>query len=44
MFELLAEALLIGFVLDCFFGDPYWLPHPICLIGNFIAKGAVLQL
>ncbi|MEE0741861.1 MAG: adenosylcobinamide-phosphate synthase CbiB [Emergencia sp.] len=39
MFELLAEALLIGFVLDCFFGDPYWLPHPICLIGNFIAKG-----
>lgn len=39
MFELLAEALFTGFLLDCLFGDPHRMPHPICLIGNFIAKG-----
>ncbi len=27
----------IAFVLDMFFGDPYWLPHPICLIGKIIS-------
>lgn len=32
-------ALSLGFVLDLLFGDPYWLPHPICLIGKMIAKG-----
>ena len=31
--------LSIGFVLDLIFGDPHWMPHPICLIGNMIAKG-----
>lgn len=30
-------ALLIGFVLDLIFGDPYFLWHPIRLIGNLIA-------
>lgn len=30
-------ALALGFLLDLFFGDPVWLYHPICLIGNFIA-------
>lgn len=30
-------ALGIGFILDCIFGDPRWLYHPICVIGNFIA-------
>ena len=30
-------ALGIGFLLDLMFGDPYWLPHPICLIGSLIS-------
>lgn len=30
-------ALGIGFILDCILGDPRWLYHPICVIGNFIA-------
>lgn len=29
-------ALLLGFLLDICFGDPRWLYHPICLIGNLI--------
>ncbi len=29
-------AIAAGFVLDLIFGDPHWLPHPICLIGNLI--------
>lgn len=39
MIEILIIALVIGFILDMIVGDPYWLPHPICLIGNFISKG-----
>ena len=35
MFTVLAIAS--GFILDLIFGDPHWLPHPICLIGNLIA-------
>lgn len=31
-------GFFIGFVMDLLFGDPYWLPHPIRLIGNLIAK------
>lgn len=27
----------IGFLLDLLFGDPRWLYHPVCLIGNWIA-------
>ena len=30
-------AIASGFILDLIFGDPHWLPHPICLIGNLIA-------
>ena len=29
-------AIIAGFILDLMFGDPHWLPHPICLIGNLI--------
>lgn len=29
-------AITAGFILDFLFGDPHWLPHPICLIGNLI--------
>jgi len=31
--------LLIGFLLDSLFGDPYWLPHPIRLFGKLISVG-----
>lgn len=31
-------ALAAGFVLDLFFGDPHWMPHPVCFIGNMISK------
>ena len=30
-------AIVAGFILDLIFGDPHWLPHPICLIGNMIS-------
>lgn len=32
--------IIIGaaFLLDFIFGDPQWIPHPICLIGNMISK------
>lgn len=30
--------LLIGFVLDCFLGDPHSLPHPVRLIGKLISR------
>ena len=30
-------ATFAGFLLDLMFGDPYWLPHPIRLIGNGIS-------
>ncbi len=29
--------LLIGYVADIMLGDPYWLPHPVRFIGNFIS-------
>ena len=31
-------AVLLGFVIDCFLGDPVWfLPHPVILIGKLIS-------
>jgi len=30
-------SIICGFILDLIFGDPHWLPHPICLIGNLIS-------
>ena len=29
-------GFFLGFVLDLLFGDPYWLPHPIRMIGTLI--------
>ena len=29
-------ALAAGFILDLMIGDPRWLYHPVCLIGNLI--------
>lgn len=34
---LLLLAIICGFILDLIVGDPRWLPHPICLIGNLIS-------
>jgi adenosylcobinamide-phosphate synthase len=31
------SAFFLGFILDLLFGDPYWLPHPIRLIGKLIS-------
>lgn len=31
-------AFFLGFLLDLLFGDPYWLPHPVRLIGSLIAR------
>ena len=33
----IAVALLIGFFIDCFLGDPHRLPHPVVLIGKLIS-------
>lgn len=33
----IAFSIFTGFLLDCIFGDPRRLPHPICFIGNFIS-------
>ncbi|HIV80429.1 MAG TPA: adenosylcobinamide-phosphate synthase CbiB [Candidatus Avanaerovorax faecigallinarum] len=33
----IAFSIFTGFIFDCIFGDPRRLPHPICLIGNFIS-------
>lgn len=30
-------AFLLGFLLDLILGDPYWIPHPVRLIGKLIA-------
>lgn len=32
------ELIIIGYVLDLLFGDPYWIPHPIRFIGQGIKK------
>lgn len=32
-----SAALLTGFVIDCILGDPYSIPHPVCLIGKLIS-------
>lgn len=34
---MLLFAIIAGFILDLLIGDPRWLPHPICLIGNLIS-------
>ena len=30
-------AFVSGFLLDCLFGDPYWMPHPERFMGNLIS-------
>lgn len=36
---IMAGIIVIAFALDAIFGDPYCIPHPICLIGKLIFKG-----
>lgn len=31
-------AFFFGFILDLFLGDPYWMPHPIRLIGGLVSR------
>lgn len=35
--ELSLLALVLGFIMDLLWGDPKWMYHPICLIGNLIS-------
>ena len=37
MLKWTALALVLGFFIDLLVGDPRWLYHPVCLIGNLIA-------
>ena len=40
--ELTIPGLLLGFLLDCFLGDPHSIPHPVVLMGkliSFLEKG-----
>ena len=30
-------AFVSGFLMDCLFGDPYWMPHPVRFMGNLIS-------
>jgi adenosylcobinamide-phosphate synthase len=41
-FLIVAIPLVAGYLLDLLLGDPRWLPHPIRLFGNVIAKGETL--
>lgn len=34
----IAIAVLLGFILDCIFGDPAFIPHPIRFIGALISR------
>ena len=34
---LMLQAAVCGFILDCFLGDPAWMPHPVVYMGKVIA-------
>lgn len=38
MIEVSIVSILCGFILDLILGDPYWLPHPVRLIGWLIVQ------
>ena len=40
--SLILWPLLIGWLLDCCFGDPQWMPHPVVWFGKLIAWGEKL--
>ena len=33
---LIVKAAVCGFILDCFLGDPAWMPHPVVYMGKLI--------
>lgn len=33
----IVTAIVLGFILDCIFGDPHGLPHPVIFIGKLIS-------
>ena len=35
--KMIILACVTGFLLDCIFGDPAWMYHPIRVIGNLIS-------
>jgi adenosylcobinamide-phosphate synthase len=35
----LTAVICAGFIADCFFGDPHFMPHPVRVMGFIIAKG-----
>ena len=39
--KMIILACITGFLLDCIFGDPVWMYHPIRVIGNRIAEVVV---
>lgn len=39
---IIACTVVAAFLLDLIFGDPYCIPHPICLIGKLISGGEKL--
>ena len=38
---MILQAVVGGFVLDALFGDPAWLPHPVCLWQMHLPAGKV---
>ena len=34
-----ALHLIVGYIFDCLFGDPAWLPHPVVFFGKLISMG-----
>lgn len=42
VFRLSPLILILAFLLDAAIGDPGWLPHPVRIIGSFIAKTETL--
>ena len=34
-----AIQVIVGYILDCLFGDPAWLPHPVVFFGKLISQG-----
>lgn len=42
MIYLTLPAVLLGFIADLIIGDPRWMYHPVCIIGNGISAGEKL--
>ena len=38
---LILMAVVCGFILDCFLGDPSWMPHPVVYMGKAITLSLI---